>query len=98
MNKVPVLLCLAVLTAGCEPSVTGSYKPASRDAVFESLVFKSGGKVELTILGATLEGNYEVEDGKVKLTGSEGSRLLQIDGDCLDGGSGLAGMGRYCRS
>jgi hypothetical protein len=98
MKRIPILLCLVILAAGCSPGVSGSYKPAGGGAVFQSLTFKSGGKVELTFFGATVEGDYEVEDGKVKLTGPEGSRVLTIDGDCLDGGQGLAGLGRYCRS
>ncbi|HPF26586.1 MAG TPA: hypothetical protein P5528_06615 [Steroidobacteraceae bacterium] len=98
MKTIPTTVLLALLAAGCAPGVSGSYTPASSNAMFQSLTFKSGGKVEFTILGATIEGNYEVEDGKVKLTGPEGSRLLNIDGNCLDGGDGLIGLGRYCRS
>jgi hypothetical protein len=98
MKRSATAICLAVLAAGCAPGVSGNYKPASRNAIFQSLTLKSGGKVEFTFMGATIEGTYEVEDGKVKLTGPEGSRLLIIDGECLDGGDGLIGLGRYCRS
>jgi hypothetical protein len=44
------------------------------------------------------KGTYEVEEGKVKLTGRAVSRLLTIDGNCLGGGDGLIGPGRYGRS
>jgi len=98
MMRIPMALCAVLIAAGCSPGVSGSYKPASNNAAFQELTFKSGGKVEITFFGATVEGTYEVEEGKVKLTGPEGSRVMTIDGECLDGGQGLIGLGRYCRS
>jgi predicted anti-sigma-YlaC factor YlaD len=82
-----------LLTAGCSGLVSGSYQPANGGAHFESLVFKSGGKVEITFQDAVIEGDDEIDDGKAKITGPEGSRLFTIVG-----GSGLIGLGRYCRS
>jgi hypothetical protein len=98
MKKISMAMGMALLAAGCAPGISGSYKPANGNAIFQSLTFKPGGKVEVTFMGATIEGAYEVEDDKVKLTGPEGTRLLKIDGDCLDGGEGLIGLGRYCRA
>ena len=98
MKKISIAACLALLAAACSPGISGTYKPAGSGAIFQSLTFKSGGKVEIAVFGAVVEGTYEVEDGKVKLTGPEGSRLMTIDGDCIDGGTGLIGLGRYCRS
>ena len=98
MKKIAIAVCIAMFAAGCAPGVSGTYKPANGNAIFQSLTFKSGGKVEIEVFGSVVEGNYEVEDGKVKLTGPAGSRLMTIEGDCIDGGTGLIGLGRYCRS
>jgi hypothetical protein len=43
-------------------------------SLLDKLNFKSGGKVELTFLGMTMEGTYVVADNKVKIVnGSEHS-------------------------
>ncbi len=98
MKRISIALGIALLAAGCGGPVSGTYTPAGNGALFESLVFKSGGKVEITFLGMVIEGAYEISDGKLKLTGPEGSSLLTIDGNCIDGGSGLIGLGKYCRT
>jgi hypothetical protein len=97
-KKIALIPAIALLGAGCAPGISGSYTPANGRAIFESLTFKSGGKVEINFQGAIVEGDYVVEDGKVKITGPEGSRLLTIEGNCIDGGDGLIGLGKYCKS
>lgn len=87
---------LAGLLAACGSGIDGTYL-SEGDGFFESLTFKSGGKVEITFMGMTKEGDYELEGGKkVKITMGGDTQILTIDDKgCLDGG-GL--IGRYCKA
>jgi hypothetical protein len=84
------VLCTALLAA-CGNSLSGTYGKKG-DVSFE---FHSNGKVELDILGPIQEASYVVEDGKVKISGAQGTMVLRIDDKgCLDGG---AMMGKLCK-
>jgi hypothetical protein len=88
----PIALGAALaLLAACGNSLSGVYGKKG-DVNFE---FHSNGKVELDILGPVQEASYVVEDGKVKITGAQGTMVLRIDDKgCLDGG---AMMGKLCK-
>ena len=59
------------------------------------LEFKSGGKVELSFMGAIQEGSFVVEDQRVKITNAGSTQIFRIDDKgCLDAG---AILGRYCK-
>jgi hypothetical protein len=83
-------LCIAMLSA-CGNGLSGTYGKKG-EVNFE---FHSNGKVELDILGPIQEASYVVEDGKVKISGAQGTMVLRIDDKgCLDGG---AMMGKLCK-
>jgi hypothetical protein len=85
---------LVVLLAGCGSPIQGTY--SGRGTGFlDKMTFKSGGKVDLTFMGMTKEGTYEVDGKSVKIThGGETTILTLDDQGCLDGG-GL--IGKYCK-
>jgi hypothetical protein len=84
------VVSLALLGA-CGNSLSGTYGKKG-EVNFE---FHSNGKVELDILGPIQEANYVVEDGKVKISGAQGTMVLRIDDKgCLDGG---VMMGKLCK-
>jgi hypothetical protein len=89
-------IALASLSvAGCGSSVSGTYS-SNGNGFFEQLEFKSGAKVEVTFMGMTKEGTYEIEDKKVKVTVGGDNQIFTIDDeDCLVGG-GL--IGKYCKN
>lgn len=79
-------LCgLAVLAlSACGSKVSGRYETSGGGA---EMNFKSGGKVEITMMGMTQEADYTVEDGKVKITTGRQTQILPIDDKgCLKGG------------
>ena len=83
-------LCIAILSA-CGNGLSGTYGKKG-EVNFE---FHSNGKVELDIMGPVQEATYIVEDGKVKISGAQGTMVLRIDDKgCLDGG---AMMGKLCK-
>ena len=83
-------LSIALLSA-CGNSLSGTYGKKG-EVNFE---FHSNGKVELDIIGPVQEATYVVEDGKVKISGAQGTMGLRIDDKgCLDGG---AMMGKLCK-
>ena len=91
----PASALLAVVAlSGCGGGLNGTYTP-SGDGFFEQLTFQSGGTVEITWMGMTKEGSYEVDGDRVKVTVGGDTQVLRIDGrGCVDGG-GL--IGRYCK-
>lgn len=90
---VAVISLAAVLT-GCGDTVDGTYTPKD-GGFFEKMEFNSGGKVEISFMGATKEATYVVEDNKVKITNAGETNVFAInDKGCLDGGTLL---GEYCK-
>ncbi len=98
MTKHPILFSLVLsctfILAACDSSLSGTY--TSRGALIsQSMMFKPGGKVEVTAMGMTQEGNYEVEGKKVKISIAGSTTILTIDEKgCLDAG-GMAGT--FCK-
>jgi hypothetical protein len=92
--KVFVVWSIAALLIGCGSGIRGTY--SGKDTGFlDEMAFKSGGKVDLTFMGMTKEGSYEVEGKTVKITNAGETTVLTIDDQgCLDGGGMI---GRYCK-
>jgi hypothetical protein len=62
MKQFLVAIIVALLSACSSGGLEGIYKDSSL-----TLTFKKSGKVLYTIAGVTVEMDYKVEDGKVKL-------------------------------
>lgn len=91
-----MIMAAAFLTA-CGSGVDGSYLSKGGGMIaFEKLLLKSGEKVEITAMGTTKAGTYEVEGKKVKITVSGDTIVFAIDDKgCLDGGRQV---GKYCKT
>lgn len=91
---IPMALLVALLFTSCDTGLSGTY--ASQGGLInQTLSFKPGGKVEVSAMGITREGTYEVEGKKVKLTVSGDTTILTIDANgCLDGGGMI---GKFCK-
>jgi hypothetical protein len=83
----------AVFLLACGPDLEGVYS-GKGTGFLERIEFKDDERVELTFMGMTKEGTFEVEDDKVRINNAGDVSILRIDGDCLDGGGIL---GRYCK-
>lgn len=92
--RLVATLAFAAAAAACGGGIEGIY--SGKDTGFlDRLAFKSGGKVELTFMGMTKEGTYELEGDKVKITnGGETHIFTRLEDGCIDGGGIL---GKYCR-
>ena len=97
LQRVIAMTCagaLAALGAGCGNSVSGTYS-GKGSGMLDKLEFKSGGKVELSFMGAIQEGTFVVEDQRVKISNAGSTQIFKIDDKgCLDAG---AILGRYCK-
>ena len=89
-----VVLAASITLVGCGGGLDGVYRPEGGAGFFEQIEFRSGGKVEITFMGTTKEGDFEVDGDRVRITVSGDTQILRLDGDgCVDGG-GI--IGRYC--
>jgi hypothetical protein len=84
-----VAIAALLLLPGCSGGLDGEY---TDDSGMVTYAFKSGSKVEMTVMGITQEMDYKLEDGKVKLGAPGGPlQVISIDKDgCLEVG-GLGG-------
>lgn len=91
-------LVVALLMVSCSDGLDGEYSNGSGLIIYK---FKSGGKVDMItrVLGleTSVEKDYKLEDGKVKLVLGDGlQQVMIIDKDgCLDGGEIL---GKMCKT
>lgn len=91
-----IALLGASMLGGCSRQLSGTYKPTDETfALIEKIVFTSGDKVEITGMGMTKEGTYEIDGDRVKITISGETNIFTIAGDCIDGGGML---GKFCKS
>ena len=78
----------------CGGGLSGTYT-GDGNSFFESLAFRSDGKVDITWMGTTREGTYEVDGERVAISSGGDTQVFTIDSQgCVDGG-GL--IGRYCK-
>lgn len=92
-----LLLSVCLPMAACSGGgVQGEYLGRDGETFFNSLTFRSDGKVEIVFIGAKHEGIYEVNDGAVTMTAPDGDRTqLRHDADgCLTNSL----IGTYCKA
>jgi hypothetical protein len=89
------LLVVLLGLAGCGSGIDGTYTSSGGMGIIESMTFKKGGKVEVTAMGMTKEGTFEVEGKKVKVTIANDTTILTLDDNgCLNGGGMI---GKFCK-
>ncbi len=75
---------MTVVLSACGSGLSGKFGSEKDDVDFN---FKSGGKVEITVLGSTRVGTYKLEDGKVYITAANDTQAFKFDhAGCIDGG------------
>jgi hypothetical protein len=91
-----VALVLGAIAAGCGgATVEGTYA-GKGETIIDTLTFKPGGKVDVTMIGITHEGAFEIDGRTVTVIAPNGTRtpLTIASNGCLEGG-GL--IGTYCK-
>jgi hypothetical protein len=90
-----VIMSVPFLTA-CGSGIDGTYLSKDGGRIpSDKIVLKSGHKVEITAMGQTKAGNYELEDKKVKIIIAGENVIFTIDDKgCLDGGNIV---GTFCK-
>jgi hypothetical protein len=80
-----VALTCSVLATACGGGVEGEYVGKKGDSFFDSLTFRSGGKVEVVMIGIRHEGTFESDGNQVTITAPNGQRTpLTLDSSgCL---------------
>jgi len=82
-----VIAALALLSSGCGDRLSGTY---ADEAGLGSLEFKGDGTAYVTTFVGTIACTYEVDGEHVILKGPNGSQVLTLRGDRLDGGLGVS--------
>ncbi|HLG54869.1 MAG TPA: hypothetical protein VI485_06035 [Vicinamibacterales bacterium] len=91
-----VALVLCAVAAGCgSATVEGTYT-GKGETIIDALTFKPGGKVDVTMIGLTHEGAFEIDGRTVTVIAPNGTRtpLTIASNGCLEG-AGL--VGTYCK-
>jgi hypothetical protein len=87
MHSIRLAVGCAVLAAtltACGSGLSGRYGTEKDGADFN---FKSGNRVEITVLGSTRVGTYKLEDGKVYITAANDTQAFKFNAQgCIDGG------------
>jgi len=78
-------LVLCALAAACGGSVEGKYIGKKGESFFDSLTLRSGGKLDVVMIGVRHEGTYEVDGDQVIINASNGQRTpLHVESNgCL---------------
>lgn len=75
---------MAAMLGACGSRLSGQYGSEQDGASFS---FKSGNSVEITALGSTRVGTYELKDGKVYITAANDTQAFAFnDKGCIEGG------------
>jgi hypothetical protein len=70
--------------SACGASLSGRYGTEKDGTDF---YFKSGNRVEITVLGSTRVGTYKLEDGKVYVTAANETQAFKFNAKgCIEGG------------
>jgi hypothetical protein len=98
-----VVACCVVAAACGGGGVAGEYIGKKGESFFDSLTFRSDGKVDVVMIGVRHEGAYEVDGDEVMLTAPNGQRTpLRLESNgclthpvagiyCKGGGDGTRG-------
>lgn len=74
----------------------GTYTPQGFSPI-DSITFKSGGKVEVSSMGPTTEGTFEIDGDRVRITFAGQTTIFTIDKQgCLDSGAAF-GARKFCK-
>lgn len=93
IRLVPAV-CFLLYACGSGASLEGVYS-GENTGFLDQIEFRGNNKAELTFMGMTKEGTYEVEGDRVKINNAGEVTVLRIDeAGCLDGGGIL---GKYCK-
>jgi len=77
------VIFLLIVATGCSDGVEGTYQNMSGITVLE---LRSGGEARLQMMGTTIAGTYEAEDGEVVLTFDERRIVLRREENRLTNG------------
>jgi hypothetical protein len=87
MNRIAATTALVfcLLAAACGGGVAGEYVGKKGESFFDSLTFRSDGKVDVVMIGVRHEGVYETDGDQVFITAPNGERTpLRIESNgCL---------------
>jgi hypothetical protein len=88
-------LLICAVTAACGGGVQGEYLGKDGETLFNSLTFRSDGKVEIVFVGGKHEGRYEADGESIVMTSPNGDKtLLRVNANgCLT--NSLIGI--YCK-
>ncbi len=91
-----IIICTVFLLScnGCG-GLKGTYN-GGEGSFFDKLVFTSSSKVEVYYMGTAQETTYEKDGDKIKIAGSGGSMIFNLDDKGCLAAEGLAG-GLYCK-
>lgn len=80
-----VALTVCVVATSCAAGVEGEYVGKKDESFFDSLTFRSDGKVDVVMIGVRHEGSYEVDSDQVTITAPNGQKTpLKLDSSgCL---------------
>jgi len=80
-----LVLATALLLAGCEGQLDGTWEEATGDLSYE---FRPDGRVWIRALGSVVVGDYTLHGDRVVLTSPQGTVVLERRGDELSGPMG----------
>lgn len=83
-----VLVALGLVLVGCGSRLEGTTYEA-KGSLFEVSLRFEGGKATVTTMGIATEFKYEVDGDKVKLITPQGTQVLTLVGDTLEGWPGV---------
>lgn len=94
VSRIVALGFATVLVGGCGSRVEGTYAGGD-DSFLQSITLKGDGKANVTFMGMTRQGNWEIDGREVTITVGNDTQVLSFDDrGCLVGG-GL--LGTYCK-
>jgi hypothetical protein len=83
-------LLLAGSLAACGQSLNGKFISETSGTAFD---FRSDHRVEITVLGNTRVGSYELKDGELYISSHNEVRAFKFDAHgCIDGGFLFGGL------
>lgn len=83
---IAALFSVALLLAACGGGMQGSFEDELGVMRYE---FRTDGSIVMTVMGASFEGEYEIDGNRITVVGPNGRLNLRRDGDALIGPMGL---------